>query len=521
MVVTETEFLLVDPDRKKLGWGVVHFICFLQVRLRLMMLLSYNMTPPLSPPPPKQDVDVTSDPADSCSLYVVCSRDSAQKRPALSARFQFDDHIRCASARQLLLRSKDNLRLAKMTRITKMLHLPVPEASPTSSVAALPRAQTDAQHNLGVISVSPTPRTLDRSSSGTDCPVELTSSMLNNVFLPPSATPHNPQEFEMSNFRLNRHSQLQHSLAEADAPIIFDSPVKLAPPISPPTEEYSSESSNHSCRDSLDASLTNVHIGTDSLFVHYDNSAKCRTPETLLEQSFGSHTEEQLSELSTSTEQLPTPSCPAEGYRVEYLGEGEVGNRGDTPSGSDSSTAEEDRVMCLKAEDQLSCDTGDNREYDRSGHVQSDLDHDVRTNSNPEQMVHPLAKEEYTPRQLLVVATNRENSTRRLGSAPGQLRLRTGGEDAPGHLQSSSTLSNGMLPTSTVNIGEGDAPTSLQRLPVLPRGVDPPATVHEWAVSSNIIWDVPLIDELNTEEHSRTVPSPHSRSPQRLHRSHD
>ena len=31
MVVTETEFLLVDPDKKKLGWGVVHFIAFLQV----------------------------------------------------------------------------------------------------------------------------------------------------------------------------------------------------------------------------------------------------------------------------------------------------------------------------------------------------------------------------------------------------------------------------------------------------------------------------------------------------------
>lgn len=31
MVVTETEFLLVNPDRAKLGWGVVHFIAFLQV----------------------------------------------------------------------------------------------------------------------------------------------------------------------------------------------------------------------------------------------------------------------------------------------------------------------------------------------------------------------------------------------------------------------------------------------------------------------------------------------------------
>ena len=31
MVVTESEFLLVDPDKNKIGWGVVHFIAFLQV----------------------------------------------------------------------------------------------------------------------------------------------------------------------------------------------------------------------------------------------------------------------------------------------------------------------------------------------------------------------------------------------------------------------------------------------------------------------------------------------------------
>ncbi len=33
MVVTETEFLLVDPDKTKLGWGIIHFIAFLQVCL--------------------------------------------------------------------------------------------------------------------------------------------------------------------------------------------------------------------------------------------------------------------------------------------------------------------------------------------------------------------------------------------------------------------------------------------------------------------------------------------------------
>ena len=31
MVVTDTEFLLVDPHKTRLGFGVIHFIAFLQV----------------------------------------------------------------------------------------------------------------------------------------------------------------------------------------------------------------------------------------------------------------------------------------------------------------------------------------------------------------------------------------------------------------------------------------------------------------------------------------------------------
>ena len=31
MVITDTEFLLVNPDKTRLGWGIVHFIAFLQV----------------------------------------------------------------------------------------------------------------------------------------------------------------------------------------------------------------------------------------------------------------------------------------------------------------------------------------------------------------------------------------------------------------------------------------------------------------------------------------------------------
>ena len=81
-----------------------------------------------------QDVDVATDPANSCALFItVHSHAGTSRRPALSARFQFEDHIRCVAARQCLQRNRENLRLAKMTRVAKMLHLPTPDPASDSS----------------------------------------------------------------------------------------------------------------------------------------------------------------------------------------------------------------------------------------------------------------------------------------------------------------------------------------------------------------------------------------------------
>lgn len=76
---------------------------------------------------------MSNDPANSCALYItVHSHASTNKKPALSARFQFEDHIRCVAARQCLQRNKENLRLAKMTRVAKLLHLPIPDPTADS-----------------------------------------------------------------------------------------------------------------------------------------------------------------------------------------------------------------------------------------------------------------------------------------------------------------------------------------------------------------------------------------------------
>ena len=85
---------------------------------------------------------MSTDPANSCALFItVHSRAGASKRPALSAKFQFEDHIRCVAARQCLHRNRENLRLAKMTRVAKLLHLPVPDSA------------SDSRHVPAVVSV--------------------------------------------------------------------------------------------------------------------------------------------------------------------------------------------------------------------------------------------------------------------------------------------------------------------------------------------------------------------------------
>lgn len=112
-----------------------------------------------------QDVDVATDPANSCALFItVHSHAGTSRRPALSARFQFEDHIRCVAARQCLQRNRENLRLAKMTRVAKLLHLPIPD--PTTDSLHLPLGLEEP--NVGsFVSISPAHSPLsDLSRSG-------------------------------------------------------------------------------------------------------------------------------------------------------------------------------------------------------------------------------------------------------------------------------------------------------------------------------------------------------------------
>ena len=82
-----------------------------------------------------QDVEVSGDKDDSRCLHVNVLRPTLiaggaaaasrpPPRPLLSARFIFDDHIRCMAARQRLVKGRLRARQRKMQMIARLLEIP-------------------------------------------------------------------------------------------------------------------------------------------------------------------------------------------------------------------------------------------------------------------------------------------------------------------------------------------------------------------------------------------------------------
>lgn len=74
LVIDVMQLILVEPDTKRLGWGVAKLVGFLQ------------------------DIEVTGDKDDSRCLHITIHRplssNTASRVPLLSAKFIFDDNIR-------------------------------------------------------------------------------------------------------------------------------------------------------------------------------------------------------------------------------------------------------------------------------------------------------------------------------------------------------------------------------------------------------------------------------------------
>jgi protein CLEC16A len=109
LVTDQLQLILVEPDAKRLGWAVVRFEGLLQVPSLSRVILF---------PSPVQDTQLTGDPSDSRMLHVIVEDAACRSHngtPLLSARFQFDDHIRCMAAKQRLSKA-----IANTSRITVM-----------------------------------------------------------------------------------------------------------------------------------------------------------------------------------------------------------------------------------------------------------------------------------------------------------------------------------------------------------------------------------------------------------------
>ncbi|RWS29542.1 protein CLEC16A-like protein [Leptotrombidium deliense] len=102
MVIDSQQLILIEPDSRLLGWGVAKFVALLQ------------------------EIEVNPDKDDSRSLLIAIKQSNpstANKRVVVSARYVFDDHIRCMAAKQRLTKGRMKARQKKMIQIAKLIDL--------------------------------------------------------------------------------------------------------------------------------------------------------------------------------------------------------------------------------------------------------------------------------------------------------------------------------------------------------------------------------------------------------------
>ncbi|KAB7506999.1 Protein CLEC16A, partial [Armadillidium nasatum] len=141
LVIDVIQLILVEPDHRKMGWGVAKFVGFLQAVIFYVL----------------QDLEVSGDKDDSRVLHITIHRPSAssfvQGRPAsplLAAKFIFDDHIRCMAAKQRLTKGRLKARQRKLHQIARLLELPNNlQPCPSPPAHALSTMRQEAQRRSG------------------------------------------------------------------------------------------------------------------------------------------------------------------------------------------------------------------------------------------------------------------------------------------------------------------------------------------------------------------------------------
>ncbi len=103
LVIDQMQFILIEPDVKKVGWGIVKFCDLMQVSRSSIFRDIYIQY--------FKDVEVVNDKEDSRSLHITIHKPVNNiyvktSPPILNAKFTFDDHIRCMTAKQNLIKGR-------------------------------------------------------------------------------------------------------------------------------------------------------------------------------------------------------------------------------------------------------------------------------------------------------------------------------------------------------------------------------------------------------------------------------
>ncbi|CAH1795101.1 unnamed protein product [Owenia fusiformis] len=284
LVIDVLQLILVEPDTRRLGWGVVRFVGFLQ------------------------DVEVAGDKEDSRSLHVTIHKPAksmhAKPFPLLAAKFMFDDHIRCMAAKQRLSKGRIRARQRKMQMIARLLEIPNQGSDGQFHMANVPSYARSAS---GIPIPGRVRQMIPRNSSDSQIPRRQQGNVERSVFQSVDNVP----AFNSARQREARHSERYTSRgvhrAQSQPQAMTSQPVG----VSSVSLDLSANRSDSDIEQALDATSPSAFAVQTLNNVEPENEANGRHSRN---SSDGvSHIEIPLEDMSrdrTPVEESPIPSGP-------------------------------------------------------------------------------------------------------------------------------------------------------------------------------------------------------------------
>jgi protein CLEC16A len=115
LVIDPIQFILVEPEVRRIGWGIVKFSDLIQ------------------------DVEVTQEPNKQYALSIRIQKatavnDNGKPQVILDSLLVFDDYIRCTYARKHLVKGREKSRKVKLEKIAQLLELTKPKNKITNKL---------------------------------------------------------------------------------------------------------------------------------------------------------------------------------------------------------------------------------------------------------------------------------------------------------------------------------------------------------------------------------------------------